>query len=195
MNLPFTLFALSEFRLEEAPASISFLYFYRRGMLGLWARSCTRPATSASLVAAFRSSTATTTAVLSLRVGLGPRTSRTSTKLVASGAISSGRTYATSTSPAPASRPPPDAIPATPLKESRWERLSQAFRKDKTGSSSFRKIVSLARPEKKPLLIAVGLLFVSSAVSMSVPFTIGKLIDFFSSTNPVSLSKIPSYMI
>jgi hypothetical protein len=29
------------------------------------------------------------------------------------------------------------------------------------------------------------LLLVSSSVSMSVPFTIGKLIDFFSSANPV----------
>ena len=47
-------------------------------------------------------------------------------------------------------------------------------------------IVALARPEKKPLGIAIGLLMVSSAVSMSVPFTIGKLIDYFSSTNPVS---------
>ena len=51
--------------------------------------------------------------------------------------------------------------------------------------SSVRKIFALAKPEKKPLLIAIGLLLVSSAVSMSVPFTIGKLIDFFSSSNPV----------
>ncbi|KAF5348715.1 hypothetical protein D9758_006757 [Tetrapyrgos nigripes] len=50
--------------------------------------------------------------------------------------------------------------------------------------SSFRKIAALARPEKKPLLTAIGLLFVSSGVSMSIPFTIGKLIDFFSTTNP-----------
>ena len=51
--------------------------------------------------------------------------------------------------------------------------------------SSLRKIFALAKPERKPLLIAMGLLLMSSAVSMSVPFTIGKLIDFFSSTNPV----------
>ncbi|RDB24977.1 ATP-dependent permease MDL1, mitochondrial [Hypsizygus marmoreus] len=51
-------------------------------------------------------------------------------------------------------------------------------------ASSFRKIVALAKPERKPLLIAIGLLLVSSSVSMSVPFTIGKLIDFFSTTNP-----------
>ncbi|KAF8070392.1 P-loop containing nucleoside triphosphate hydrolase protein [Lyophyllum atratum] len=51
-------------------------------------------------------------------------------------------------------------------------------------ASSFRKIVSLAKPERKPILIAVGLLLISSSVSMSIPFTLGKLIDFFSSTNP-----------
>ena len=53
--------------------------------------------------------------------------------------------------------------------------------------SSVRKIFALAKPERKPLLIAVGLLLISSAVSMSVPFTIGKLIDFFSSSNPVRI--------
>lgn len=52
-------------------------------------------------------------------------------------------------------------------------------------ASSFRAIVSLARPEKRPLTLAVGLLLVSSSVSMSIPFTVGKLIDFFSSSNPV----------
>ncbi|KAK0459094.1 P-loop containing nucleoside triphosphate hydrolase protein [Desarmillaria tabescens] len=40
-------------------------------------------------------------------------------------------------------------------------------------SSSFRKIVALAKPERKPLSIAVGLLLVSSS-----------LIDFFSTINP-----------
>ncbi|KAJ7655385.1 P-loop containing nucleoside triphosphate hydrolase protein [Mycena rosella] len=48
-------------------------------------------------------------------------------------------------------------------------------------ASSFRKIAALAKPETKPILIATGLLFASSAVSMSIPFTVGKLIDFFSS--------------
>ncbi|KAF9460732.1 P-loop containing nucleoside triphosphate hydrolase protein [Collybia nuda] len=44
--------------------------------------------------------------------------------------------------------------------------------------------MALAKPERKPLLLAIGLLLVSSSVSMSIPFTIGKLIDFFSTTNP-----------
>jgi hypothetical protein len=54
-------------------------------------------------------------------------------------------------------------------------------------TSSLRKIISLAKPERKYLGIAIGLLLVSSCVSMSVPFTIGKLIDFFSSPHPVRL--------
>lgn len=63
--------------------------------------------------------------------------------------------------------------------------LARIFAKSPQGLSSFTKIVSLAKPEKKPLLIAVGLLFMSASVSMSIPFTIGRLIDFFSSSNPV----------
>lgn len=62
--------------------------------------------------------------------------------------------------------------------------LPSALQPAPGSSSSFRKIVALAKQEKKPLLLAVGLLLVSSSVAMSVPFTIGKLIDFFSSTNP-----------
>ncbi|PFH52177.1 hypothetical protein AMATHDRAFT_2421 [Amanita thiersii Skay4041] len=62
--------------------------------------------------------------------------------------------------------------------------LSSIFRRGPRNSSSFRKIVALAKPESRPLLIAIGLLLTSSAVSMSIPFTIGKLIDFFTSTDP-----------
>ncbi|KAF8584310.1 hypothetical protein K439DRAFT_1633682 [Ramaria rubella] len=53
-----------------------------------------------------------------------------------------------------------------------------------SGTSNFRKIIALAKPERKPLTIAIVLLFVSSSVSMSIPLTIGKLIDYFSSSNP-----------
>ena len=63
--------------------------------------------------------------------------------------------------------------------------LARIFAKSPQGLASFTKIVSLAKPEKKPLLTAVGLLFMSASVSMSIPFTIGRLIDFFSSSNPV----------
>ncbi|KAI0050836.1 hypothetical protein FA95DRAFT_1587582 [Auriscalpium vulgare] len=53
-----------------------------------------------------------------------------------------------------------------------------------SSASSFRKIVGLARPERRPLVTAVGLLLVSSSVSMSIPFTVGKLIDYFTAANP-----------
>ncbi|GFZ48505.1 ATP-dependent permease MDL1, mitochondrial [Saitozyma sp. JCM 24511] len=49
-----------------------------------------------------------------------------------------------------------------------------------TGFSSVSKLVELAKPEGRQLGVAVGLLLVSSSVSMLVPLTIGKLIDFFS---------------
>jgi hypothetical protein len=55
-------------------------------------------------------------------------------------------------------------------------------------STSFRKIVALARPERRPLLTAIGLLLVSSSVSLSIPFTVGKLIDYFTSPSPVGWS-------
>lgn len=54
-----------------------------------------------------------------------------------------------------------------------------------SAASSFRKIIALAAPERKPLLTAVGLLLVSSAVSLSIPFSVGKLIDFFTTSEPV----------
>ena len=75
----------------------------------------------------------------------------------------------------------------TPTKPTIFSRFLPAPILSKTPQnvSSLRKIFALAKPERKPLLIAVGLLLMSSAVSMSVPFTIGKLIDFFSSSNPV----------
>lgn len=38
------------------------------------------------------------------------------------------------------------------------------------------RLLSLAKPEKKTLTIAGGLLLVSSAVTMSVPFTFGRII-------------------
>lgn len=85
------------------------------------------------------------------------------------------------------------SLPSTPPNRnpnnsylSRW-RPSRLFSNSSPNISSFWKIIALARPEQKPLLIAVGLLFVSSAVSMSIPFTVGKLIDFFASPSPVRI--------
>lgn len=64
--------------------------------------------------------------------------------------------------------------------------LPKSFRPSPDSSSSFRKVIALAKPEKKPLLLAICLLLVSSSVSMTIPLTVGKLIDFFSATNLVS---------
>ncbi|PCH35770.1 hypothetical protein WOLCODRAFT_107830 [Wolfiporia cocos MD-104 SS10] len=50
--------------------------------------------------------------------------------------------------------------------------------------ATLRKLVALAKPEAKPLAISISLLVVSSSVSMSIPFTIGRLIDFFTSSQP-----------
>ncbi|KAF7296039.1 ATP-binding cassette transporter [Mycena kentingensis (nom. inval.)] len=73
-----------------------------------------------------------------------------------------------------------------PPKSERKLLLARFMPKSEGASSfeSFRKIVALAKPEKRPLTLAVGLLFTSSAVSMSIPLTIGKLIDFFSTATP-----------
>lgn len=92
--------------------------------------------------------------------------------------LGSLRTYST---PAPTSPTP---------KPSLWSRTFAVTAKDNQSASSFRKIVALAKPEKKPLMLAVGLLLVSSSVSMSIPFTVGKLIDYFTSADPVCFHRV-----
>ena len=85
------------------------------------------------------------------------------------------------------------AEPPTPKleKKSIWAHfLPSKLGKGPKSVSSVQRIFALAKPERKPLLIAIGLLLLSSAVSMSVPFTIGKLIDFFASPNPVGVHSL-----
>jgi hypothetical protein len=72
-----------------------------------------------------------------------------------------------------------------PSKPQLWSRLVSFVNRDSQNLSSFRKIVALAKPERKSLGIAVCLLLVSSAVSMSIPMTVGKLIDYFTTSDPV----------
>jgi hypothetical protein len=100
--------------------------------------------------------------------------------------------------------PPPDSRPSSPisptpssssppLRRSVLSRLLPASLLSNAGGSSsttasFRKIVALARPERRPLLTAIGLLLVSSSVGLSIPFSVGKLIDYFTSPNPVGWS-------
>jgi putative ABC transport system ATP-binding protein len=48
-------------------------------------------------------------------------------------------------------------------------------------SVSFRGLLALTRPERKTIGLGIGFLLISSSVSLSVPFTIGRLIDYFAS--------------
>ena len=43
--------------------------------------------------------------------------------------------------------------------------------------NNLRRLFSLAKPEKYQLAAAVGLLVISSSVTMSIPFAMGKIID------------------
>lgn len=88
------------------------------------------------------------------------------------------------TSTLPTSRPQNRLSPFSLLRSS-----NSGSSNSSSNLSSFRKIISLSGPERKPLLIATGLLLVSSSVSMSIPFTVGRLIDFFSTANPVSVNE------
>jgi hypothetical protein len=91
--------------------------------------------------------------------------------------------------------PPSQSSSHVPIRRSILSRILPASISSTDGttstSASFRKIVALARPERRPLLTAIGLLLVSSSVSLSIPFTVGKLIDYFTSPNPVG--QIPCY--
>ncbi|KAK4699123.1 hypothetical protein P7C70_g7144, partial [Phenoliferia sp. Uapishka_3] len=65
--------------------------------------------------------------------------------------------------------------------------------KEKIQLGEIRRLVDLAKPERKTIAIAVGLLFVSSSISLSIPFTIGRIIDLFSgSTTTVLPISIPA---
>jgi putative ABC transport system ATP-binding protein len=69
------------------------------------------------------------------------------------------------TEDAPAPAPPPGRFARM---------LPPAWRAEPGSRKSLRKMVALAAPERKPLTAAVGLLLVSSAVTMTVPLTIGE---------------------
>ncbi|KAK4057664.1 ATP-binding cassette permease mdl1 [Microbotryomycetes sp. JL221] len=52
--------------------------------------------------------------------------------------------------------------------------------KEKVKMGEVRRLIELAKPEKRTIGIAIGLLCVSSTVSLSIPMFIGKIIDLFS---------------
>ena len=58
--------------------------------------------------------------------------------------------------------------------------------KDRTGNSrNFRRLLSFAEPEKYTLAAAVGLLVISSSITMSIPFALGKVIDIIYSMDQI----------
>lgn len=66
--------------------------------------------------------------------------------------------------------------------------LAKSARDSKDGASApptnfpdLRRLFSLAMPERKNIVIALALLLVSSCITLTVPFAIGRLIDFFTS--------------
>ncbi|GAA6018263.1 hypothetical protein JCM11491_005128 [Sporobolomyces phaffii] len=63
-------------------------------------------------------------------------------------------------------------------------------KKEKIKIGEVKRLMVLAKPERKTIGIAIGLLCVSSTVSLSIPFGIGRIIDLFSgnaSSLPVSV--------
>jgi hypothetical protein len=103
------------------------------------------------------------------------------------------RFFAASSTPSSPTSPPSPTPSYAPIRRSILSRILPASlltSPDGTTSSStsFRKIVALARPERRPLMTAIGLLLISSSVSLSIPFTVGRLIDYFTSPSPVSWS-------
>ncbi|SPO25156.1 probable ATP-binding cassette (ABC) transporter [Ustilago trichophora] len=66
--------------------------------------------------------------------------------------------------------------------------LAKSAPKSKDGASpaptnfpDLKRLFSLAMPQKRSILIALGLLLISSSITLTVPFAIGRLIDFFTS--------------
>jgi hypothetical protein len=154
-------------------------------MLGIWGQSCLRPPLAGTLKVVgarnFHTSGAGTRSVLNLRNRIPTHTHSFRHAF---------RTFPTQRFNSTQAPPPPTTSPTAPKTRSLLSRFIPSPSDVKTGTldskSSFKKIVALAKPEWKPLSIAIGLLLASSAVSMSIPFTIGRLIDFFSTANPVS---------
>ena len=57
----------------------------------------------------------------------------------------------------------------------------------KAGVGEVWRLIRIAKPEARMLSMAFGFLLVSSAVSMSIPFSIGKILDIATNSNPNAL--------
>lgn len=86
------------------------------------------------------------------------------------------RAGAEKTAPAHAPKQTPAGAALTTLREMFSTRSNDGTRT----FPDMRRMYSLVAPEKRRLLLAFALLLVASGVSLSVPFTIGKLVDYFS---------------
>ncbi|GAA6033757.1 hypothetical protein JCM8097_004420 [Rhodosporidiobolus ruineniae] len=64
--------------------------------------------------------------------------------------------------------------------------------KEKIKMGEVRRLAELAKPERKTIGIAVGLLCISSTVSLSIPFGIGRIIDIFSGSSADLPLSVPS---
>ncbi|KAI1914773.1 ATP-binding cassette permease mdl1 [Ophidiomyces ophidiicola] len=60
----------------------------------------------------------------------------------------------------------------------------------RAGISEIWRLIKIARPEAKVLSVAFVLLLISSSVSMSIPFSIGKILDIATSSNPDGLKQL-----
>ncbi|KAM0793593.1 hypothetical protein ACM66B_001026 [Microbotryomycetes sp. NB124-2] len=98
----------------------------------------------------------------------------------------SGRIRSRFASTADTSRPP---TPAAASRSDDVERQDEPTKADDTKVATLkervkmgeiRRLIQLAKPERKTIGLAIGLLCVSSTVSLSIPMFIGKIIDLFS---------------
>ncbi|WFD30653.1 hypothetical protein MSPP1_001674 [Malassezia sp. CBS 17886] len=82
---------------------------------------------------------------------------------------------------APEARPGIAAQILTIIREMASSRRHGAPGSERGHFPALKRLYSLMRPEYRGMLVAIGLLLIASGVSLSVPFTIGKVVDFFSS--------------
>ena len=62
---------------------------------------------------------------------------------------------------------------------------SKIVQDKKSYAKSIKRLLSLAGPEKYPLAAAISLLVISSSVTMSIPFALGKVIDIIYSMDQI----------
>lgn len=107
--------------------------------------------------------------------------------------VSSAASTSSSPSPSPSASPENKSLLNRLLARARdvvLQSASKAASRSGTGSGSestvaaptypdFKRLFSLAKPEQKTLIIGLCLLLVSAGITLLVPFTIGKVIDFF----------------